>query len=224
MISPTCHCGKSIVTRIARRGIGQCCSLECRAKAPGPPEGTFKCKQCQRRIPSGDFHWYRDSRYNTGWRRFPLCVKCGRERSRIYHAEHRDADRTQHAKWRRLNLSGSNPHSLRFWFARQLGSYRKRARDLNIPFDLSVDDLTTLYLIQDGKCYYTNETLSWGHSKLSPNSLSLDRRNPKNGYVTGNVALCLFHINTMKGARTEAEFFAECERILEVRARSESCK
>jgi hypothetical protein len=212
-----CHCGKAFEVRRHRLQPDQCCSRSCRKIAPEPDgTGTFDCRGCKQTLPATKFHWYRDPRYSSGWRRLTLCDICANDRSRVYHQSHKVEARIQHEAWRRVNLEAQGLKSLRFWFARQLGGYRKRARDNSLPFNLTLDDLVGLYIAQRGNCYYTGDTLTWGHSKLSPQSLSLDRRTPQLGYIVGNVVLCHFHINTMKGARTEEEFYAECARLLSV--------
>lgn len=48
----------------------------------------------------------------------------------------------------------------------------------------------------------------------SKRSISLDKKTPQNGYMVGNVVFCTFWINTMKGRRTEAEFYSTMELIL----------
>jgi hypothetical protein len=45
----------------------------------------------------------------------------------------------------------------------------------------------------------------------------VDRLDPSQGYVPGNVVLCLFSANGAKGARTEEEFYQFCQRVLDRR-------
>jgi hypothetical protein len=133
----------------------------------------------------------------------------------VYYSEHTEEAKAQHTKWRRSHLGSQDDASLRFWFARQLGGYRKRARDAGFPFDLNIEHLSNLYLIQNGECYYTKEKLVWNNPEIRPNSMSVDRRIPELGYVVGNVVLCTFRTNTMKGALSESAFYEECALILE---------
>lgn len=44
--------------------------------------------------------------------------------------------------------------------------------------------------------------------------MSLDRVIPSLGYVRGNVVLCTFWMNTMKGNRTKAEFLDACKTVV----------
>ena len=208
MLQVVCHCGKTFQVRLNRVRHSQCCSVACRRTAPEPSKlKPYPCRGCNRSLPGTEFHWYRDPRYSSGWRRYSICNTCARDRVRVYRSTHKVEIRAQHTNWRRSHLTDQDHKSLRFWFARQLGGYRKRSRDRGLPFELTIDDLMGLYYTQDGKCYYTAQILTWGHTKLNPHSLSLDRRIPSLGYVVGNVVLCLFQINTMKGARTEADFY-----------------
>jgi len=53
-----------------------------------------------------------------------------------------------------------------------------------------------------------------GFGKPLPNSLSLDRLIPSEGYIQGNVVWCSYFINTMKGNLSEREFYDLMNTIL----------
>lgn len=216
----TCHCGN------ARGPTAKdlYCSRACRLTAPCPTGGEFICGKCQLTLPSSEFHWYRDARYLAGWRRFSSCDKCANERSRSYHAEHKEEARVQHSVWRMVNLAAEDERSLRFWFSRQMSGYRKTSRKKGVPFNLAVDDLAVQYQLQNGQCYYTGVRLCWTQrlGKVAPDSMSLDRLVPSLGYTIGNVVLCSFKVNTMKGSFSESDFYSECQRILTMRDERES--
>lgn len=210
-----CHCG--IAFEPTSKDLY--CSRECRLTAPCPTGGEFFCGKCKFTLPFSAFHWYRDARYLAGWRRFSSCDQCANDRSRTYHAEHKDEARVQHNVWRTAHLVAGDERSLRFWFSRQMSGYRKTSREKGIPFNLAVDDLAVQYQLQNGQCYYTGVRLRWTHKigKVAPDSMSLDRLVPDLGYTTGNVVLCSFKVNTMKGSFSEGEFYSECQKILTIR-------
>lgn len=61
-----------------------------------------------------------------------------------------------------------------------------RAKKLNVPFDLTLEYLISIY---PEKCPIFDTELSWGHQtgKILSTSPSLDRIHPEKGYVKGNV-------------------------------------
>ena len=80
--------------------------------------------------------------------------------------------------------------------------------------DLDVDYLMGLYATQKGFCFYSGVEMYCG-PRIWPHTMSVDRLDPKLGYVKGNVVLCTYESNTSKGMRTEAEFYTFCARVLE---------
>lgn len=76
---------------------------------------------------------------------------------------------------------------------------RKRAGDLKLDFDITTEHLKSLYEQQDGKCFYTDTPMTWGAGRgVIMNALSMDRIDPRQGYVQGNVVLCCYRINAIK--------------------------
>lgn len=61
----------------------------------------------------------------------------------------------------------------------------------------------TLYVEQEGKCYYTGEPLNivGGQEEV----LSIDKVLPDVGYIKGNVVLCLNRFNILKRDMTLSE-------------------
>jgi len=85
----------------------------------------------------------------------------------------------------------------------------------SIESDLTVDYLVELFHSQNERCYYSGEPIFFGARNCAlPNSASLDRKDPKLGYVKGNVVWSSFFINTMKGNLTENEFYEKMIVIL----------
>jgi hypothetical protein len=91
-----------------------------------------------------------------------------------------------------------------------LDKAKRRARRLNIPFDLTLD-----YMINYAPdyCPVFNTALLWGPgSKRRPgkpenNSPSIDRLMPERGYVQGNIAIISTRANSIKSDATCKELY-----------------
>jgi len=72
-----------------------------------------------------------------------------------------------------------------------------RAKKLNIPFDLTLEYLISIF---PDKCPVFNTELSWGHQKgkILQTSPSLDKIDPEKGYTIGNVQWLSNMANGMK--------------------------
>lgn len=104
----------------------------------------------------------------------------------------------------------------------KLSSYLSRARSVKCPFDLTAEYLIHLWEAQQGKCFYTDQEISFeyvGESGKAPHLLtpSLDRLDPEKGYTKGNVVWCAYGINRMKNDLTYEDFIFGCEHILKTR-------
>lgn len=120
----------------------------------------------------------------------------------------------------------NNPHhkyikdSDRF-FAERIQAVKTRARNGNMPFNLEVQDLIDLYDKQKGLCYYTKIPMKMGSTNFKEKGmteldvLSLDKIDPKLGYIKGNVVYCCSAINKLKGNATvqELNYFIEQLRL-----------
>lgn len=91
-----------------------------------------------------------------------------------------------------------------------------RRVNTGIQCNLSASYLENLFYEQQGRCYYTGRELSISSLDMSQ-KLSLDRLNPKGGYVVGNVVWCSYLVNTMKQNLDEPSFYEFIEKILAVR-------
>lgn len=85
----------------------------------------------------------------------------------------------------------------------RIATWRKQTPDS----DLSVDYLVGLWNKQQGLCYYTGIPMNWNSAGIESDCFSLDKLNPKIGYMKGNVVFCRYVINTMKWNRSEEEFY-----------------
>jgi hypothetical protein len=135
-----------------------------------------------------------------------VCSKCGTPKSLDDFSPHpkckggkrgtcKSCASTFSVKWQALKKStlvGQLEYLLR--------SAKSRARASEVPFDLGIDFLIKLHEDQNGVCSVTklrfcNEPTE---SHASPYALSIDRIQPKKGYVEGNVQLVLLAVNLAK--------------------------
>lgn len=107
----------------------------------------------------------------------------------------------------------SNARSPRARLATLLGAARTRAINGGLTFDLTIDDLVTLWEDQQGKCWYTGSNLTYDGTR-KPEAVSIDRVDSSAGYVLRNVVLCCRRINEMKREMSLEVFYAWCEKLL----------
>lgn len=85
-------------------------------------------------------------------------------------------------------------------------SARERSQQLGIEFDLTQQDLRSLWPA-DGKCPVLGIELRCGDRKMHDGSPSLDRIHPDGGYVRGNVAIISYLANRIKQNVRDPEVF-----------------
>ena len=79
-----------------------------------------------------------------------------------------------------------------------------RSRLEGVPFDLDIDYVVDIFP-KDYRCPILKKKMVWSNNPRDPNSPSLDRIEPKNGYVKGNVAWISNRANSMKNDATFEE-------------------
>lgn len=102
----------------------------------------------------------------------------------------------------------------------RFAAYKCRAKEINVPFNLTPEFLNELWIKQKGICYYTHNVIDFNfisESQKHPHLLtpSLDRLNPIAGYVIGNVVWCSYKVNRMKNDIPYEEFISLCNIITE---------
>lgn len=107
------------------------------------------------------------------------------------------------------------------WYCNRLVvQIKHRAKELEIPFDLTGQDLYNVWVTQNGLCYYTNEEmniLAALSDKKSPHPdfPSVDRMIPADGYKKDNVVWCKQIVNRMKSNLSKREFVNFCKKVIE---------
>lgn len=89
---------------------------------------------------------------------------------------------------------------------------RRWARKSNIPFLIKRAYLASLFVKQKGLCPLTKQPLRLGVGTTMHNA-SIDRKNPKFGYIEGNVRLVCFWANIARYNLTDTQFKAWCKRV-----------
>jgi len=103
----------------------------------------------------------------------------------------------------------------KFWVYK-IGKVKAGAKRRNISFNLEIQDLENQWVIQKGKCFYTGIKLKAKRyaKKFDPELISIDRTNPKIGYIAKNIVFASDAINTMKGDLTNKLFYKLAKTIV----------
>jgi hypothetical protein len=94
----------------------------------------------------------------------------------------------------------------------RLASFRQHSRHLNLPFNLTEEDLERLWEKQEGMCFYSKIPMVFTIGCY--NTVSVDRKNSNKGYVMDNLVLCCDKINVMKGEGSYELLFNICKSVI----------
>ena len=152
------------------------------------------CSVCGASKPLTDFRKYSGA---TPDGRRPLCKPCQRDYEKNW--RNRSGDKLRKARWIRSPKAQAYARKYR---AENRAAYlvaecRRRCTKHGIPFDLDVQQLQTR--INAGKCEVSGYALDvrplTERYQRRPDSPSLDRINPKKGYVMSNVRVVCLAVN-----------------------------
>jgi hypothetical protein len=154
-------------------------------------EQTKICSQCKLEKSTSDFPMYKKS-----GKPMPKCKRCVSNFTK---------------QWQTKLSESNNPEDiLESTFYKILQSSRSNAMSRNIPYELSLPVLRTLYTKQQGNCYYTNTPMTLRtktHLDRDPLLISLDRLDSTQGYTPTNTVLCCWGINALKGYHPESTLY-----------------
>lgn len=180
---------------------------------------TKVCTKCGKEQPVD--HFARDKNRRSG--RCPQCKTCRsayirsyyarpevREKKRVYTAAHKE-ERKEYLRNYSINWQKNNKDKVakigrayrdRHPLRSMLNRVKYRAKSLEIPFNLTVDDL-----VVPSHCPIFGVPLfvCSGRGQPKDDSASVDRIVPQLGYVKGNVAVISKHANTVKNDGTAEE-------------------
>lgn len=102
---------------------------------------------------------------------------------------------------------------------RLIASLRSRAKEQDVPFNLTGEELHNQLLIQGIKCFYTGGVLNFDLESVkgtSPNRYmpSVDKLTPALGYIKENVVWAYYYVNRMKNDLNLEEFIELCKTVL----------
>lgn len=124
------------------------------------------------------------------------CKECGDKKSKAYYKK---------------NIT--NPQTI--FQLRSTEIYRKcRIKKLPCVKKLLGRYLLKLWNESNQICYYTGRKMDLKGYPKNPNAVTVDRVDPKKGYVEGNIVLCTSIANRMKQDLSYKDLFALCKEIL----------
>lgn len=106
------------------------------------------------------------------------------------------------------------------WYCKRLCvTVKARAKEQGLDFNLTPEYLYAQLQTQSYKCHYTNENLDFtveNENTNTPHRMlpSLDKLDPKLGYIEGNVVWCLYYVNRMKNDLSYKEFIELCQTVI----------
>lgn len=103
---------------------------------------------------------------------------------------------TAQERWRRKEMAKPNS---RMRFRKLVDQAKWRANRDNIPFEISVDDIISIFT-EGNECPVLGIPMYFNFGGKGPadNSPSLDRLIPELGYVPGNIAIISYRANMLK--------------------------
>lgn len=95
-----------------------------------------------------------------------------------------------------------------------LSKIRIKAKNRNIEFSITLDYLIKILDLQQHKCVYSKQDITFPKNCKDSNfTASLDRIDSSKGYIEGNVQWVTKRVNSMKNDMTEKEFIELCKLI-----------
>lgn len=179
-----------------------------RSKSPAASSSApamKRCSVCCAEKPLSQFRRY-SGRTPDGYR--PLCKVCQRDYEKDWRS--RSGEKLRKARWIRSPQAKeySRRHRAEKRAAYLIAECRRRCARRGVPFDLDVQQIQAR--IDVGRCEVTGYALDVSplteRYQHRPNSPSLDRINPKKGYVMSNVRVVCLAVNTALGNWGEAAF------------------
>lgn len=111
-------------------------------------------------------------------------------------------------------------HTWAGYIMRRTQLYRFRAKQLKVPFDLTIDFLKELWTAQAGCCAISGIPFAAvGFGKREPFSPSLDRKDSELGYTKGNVQWVANIVNYGKNEWGEDAFLKMCSAVVHAQDR-----
>jgi len=177
-----------------------------------------RCRQCNEEFPLEHFYKHpsnKDGRvgkcrcclsdyHKDFYARHPEKRAANRQRCRDYYRRNREAMLEKQSTWGKANrkhiTEQRRENYLKDPERHMLNGARTRARKAGIPFNLKRGDIQV-----PSHCPVCGVGLVRGKNGHKPNSFSVDKIIPKNGYVKGNVVVICRRCNMIKHNATPDE-------------------
>lgn len=91
--------------------------------------------------------------------------------------------------------------------------WRNNATKRNIDFEITPDDIDSLWKLQSGKCALTSRDMSLNYNSNKFYRVSLDRIDSTIGYTATNIQLVVGIVNIMKNTLQNEEFISICKEV-----------
>lgn len=123
-----------------------------------------------------------------------------------------------HKKTLAKNLAEKNRinKDSKYFFASWFKKIKTNAKRRGIEFDLTIEQLDSIYEKQNGLCYYTGQLLNvdFTSGKFgTQTNLSIDRIKSEDSYQIDNIVLCTKNSNMAKQGMSQFEFIELCHAI-----------
>ncbi len=158
-------------------------------------DGLLKCHVCGKYFPEETFHKKGGSKIRNN--RDTRCPTCKNIQSKNNRKTYTDIQKFEYILTHRLKGA------------------KHRANQNNIVFDLTMDDLRSLWNKQQGLCAISKipMTYKFDSGRIFTN-VSIDQINPHLGYTKENIQLVCMAVNQMKSDMSLEELYMFCEAIL----------
>ena len=155
------------------------------------------CTSCERKLPPDAYRRY-SGRSSDGLR--PICKECQRKQEAAW----RQKNAARLAETRRRRSEKERAYRQQYDAKNRglllLMEAKRRAAKRGLPFDLDAHAAEIERRIQAGKCEMTGLPLEMHNKGTGWDSPSLDRIDPKAGYVLSNIRVVCFAMNAAMGS------------------------
>lgn len=147
----------------------------------------------------------------------PFCNRCETEKAaRDFWTDL--SKKTGYSTWCKSCHRSQKKEAYHTWpgfIMRRIQLYRFRAKQLQVPFDLTIDFLKELWSLQSGCCAISGIPFEpGGFGKRHPFSPSLDRKDSDLGYTKENVQWVANIVNYGKNEWGEDAFLKMCSAVV----------
>jgi hypothetical protein len=162
------------------------------------------CKRCHQHLGIEYFH--KNKNRKDGYSN--ECKNCSSERSSsAYIAGARAKKRKAATEWK-----DANP--LAVWISYAVYRAKRRAKQKGLPFSLTTKQVAAI--IPDVCPIFGTPFIYGGNGVVSDSSPSIDRIDPKKGYVIENIAIISVKANTIKSAYTASDLLKVAQWLAKV--------